>query len=96
MNDRQKDLFDRAIEGHRGLHWQLRLRQGVDSIAEDIVIPETDNWQDDFERTLDEVDRIVRTLNVSALEIVSDHQEKSGDNDSRMIDEIIAHFSAKK
>lgn len=55
-------------------------------------MPETENWNNDFAATLDLVDKAVRKMNVSALEVVSDHQEKTGDDDHKMIDEIIKFY----
>ena len=92
MNARQQNLFDTAVKGHQGGIWQLRLPVIVSAIASTIDIPDTGNWNDDFAWTLDEVERQARKSGVRALEVISDHQEKTGANDYKMIDQIIAHY----
>lgn len=89
MNEREAQIFDDVISGLKDYHWPLQIGTVVDSLRTDFRVDDTGNAQADYERARDWVEARLNHIGVSALEVIQEHQKRTGEDDHAIVDRLI-------
>lgn len=94
MTEREQRIFDDVIEGLKEYDWKLEVGSVVESLRTDFPgqIADTGNAQSDYERARDWVESRLKHISVSSLEVIVDHQNRTGDDDHAIVDRIIRYY----